>query len=634
MLDPLTQHFIQMFFWGLLVLLSFTGWGKVVHHFLYTPTSTIIPKHIDWGLLSGWGMVLTLIIGGILNVFALVSVSVLITYIVVGALIGGITLYRNRPVLPKFSFFQIAISSSLIIVLLFFYAQSIQLQSTSCADDEIAYIPSITRMLQTGTLVDPFSLRRIASFGGQTFLQSLIATTGDENNANLMDRGVAVLICFGLIIGYFRTWQEPKLNYALPLIKAAILLMIIALLPFPFLNSASRATGLAIFIVLFRTLDLTDNTQAPNYRVLWLIAAIVAASATLRPHFLMAAALSVTLYWFLCWWRTKRHAQDYIISLVHVGLTSLALLIPWMMTLQLSSNTPVYPLFKGNHRQEFEAYSAGMDPAELFRFIVDIMIEPRMVLMWIPICMLMIYKHSKPALSLCLASVVTSFAIVAAFSLSDISNLHRYVAPFVNAGLIVTVMSFIRHSTGNLTVLRTLTLSSRAIRIVLISVAVILMPPMIVKTTRTISYHWDRPILSTHMHDLYDRMQSTVPEGAGILAMVFHPFAWDYTRNNIANIDIPGVVSPDPGMPLFKGPEALKKYLVDLSLPYLAIGNFNEPGQCLYYRRFWEFQRDTRFSMWQALAPNYLDFMESAEALEKSNPVIFREKGFRVIKLQ
>jgi hypothetical protein len=348
----------------------------------------------------------------------------------------------------------------------------------------------------------------------------------------------------------------------------------------------------------------------------------------------MFAALGVTIFWVVCWWQKKRHTGNYIATLVHVGVASLVFLLPWMMSLYKSSNTMLYPLFKGNHRPDYEIYSAGKSPLELLQFIADIMSEPRMVIFWLPLILVIVYKHSRAALALSLSTLITAFTVTAAFSFADIDNLHRYIAPIGNAVVIATIMTFIRHAETHPDRVGSFALSRLSATAILALSAFILAPAVVIKNYRLMDYYWDRPMLAPSTSDIYTAMQASIPAGEGFMAMVFHPYAWDYSRNNVANIDTPGAVSPDPGMPFFKGPQALKQYLLGQGLTYLAIGDFDKPGMCLYHRRLWQLHRDIGFPIWQKASGFYLDFMDNADALARDNPVIFDKQGYRVIRLQ
>jgi len=50
-------------------------------------------------------------------------------------------------------------------------------------DDLLAYMVFPQRMLQTGTFLDPFNLRRMAAFGGHSFLQAQLQVVGSAGNS-------------------------------------------------------------------------------------------------------------------------------------------------------------------------------------------------------------------------------------------------------------------------------------------------------------------------------------------------------------------------------------------------------------------------------------------------------------------
>ena len=107
----------------------------------------------------------------------------------------------------------------------------------------------------------------------------------------------------------------------------------------------------------------------------------------------------------------------------------------------------------------------------------------------------------------------------------------------------------------------------------------------------------------------------------------------DFRRNDIANVDVPGAASPDPGMPFFKGAEALKRYLLDQGISHVAFRDFQVPGGCLYNRRLWEFHRNGPSAEWRMASRFYLDFMDNIETLTRSTSPLFNAGGLIVIKL-
>lgn len=613
----MTIAYFYQFFWGILIFAAFVGWGRIVQNCLVAERQSAL----DWGLAAGWGMAATLVFGGLLSSFGLVSRELLIGFVVIGAIFcapdaKALLNLRNRTGL---------ILIGLSIPLLVRYASAVHFQAMSCADDDIAYFPMIIKLLDTGTLLEPFSLRRLAGFGGHTFLQALVGATGTEDNGFLMDRGVALLVCFGLVFGFFKEHRGHQL------LAGALAVLLIVVLPFPLLNSASHLTGLAIFLTLFRTLSRQFSAQAPGHANVWLIGAIVAAAGSLRAHYLFVAALTVVIYWLICYIAEKKDAGRYFLSLCYVGLASLVWLSPWMVLLQMSSESILYPLFSGNHRPEFENYSAPLAFSEHVSLFAATFFHGRIVLFLAPVMLFLFRRKNTAALALYISSIIGTMIMTWVFTYSDVENIHRYVAPFLNAAFVGTLLAFFAE------ILRTAEPSPSDLRVrkisnlVLVGVILIVGSLMMVKDAQRIAKHWDRTLLSQAERAKYVEMQNSLPQGARVMAMVNHPFALNYRRNDILNVDVPGAASPDPGMPFKQGPGKLKKYLQSLSITHLVFGDLNDRPACLYNRALWEFHRDGDVAAWKFGAPYYLDLMDNVEALARSEKVLYRKDGFHVV---
>src|SRR4051794_39879594 len=72
--------------WTILILLAWIGWG-----FLLCGLLPHYSQNIDWGLAAAWGMALCIALGGVLNLFALISPGVGMAFV----LFGGITWFVN-----------------------------------------------------------------------------------------------------------------------------------------------------------------------------------------------------------------------------------------------------------------------------------------------------------------------------------------------------------------------------------------------------------------------------------------------------------------------------------------------------------------------------------------------------------
>lgn len=615
-------YFFQ-FIWGLIVLAAFVGWGGLV----YRMQDINHLEGIDWGLRAGWGMGLMLVIGGVLSLLGIVSAGLLITLVLPGAGFWVAGLLKNRSNISTPTRFQIIAVLAVTIPLLIRYASVVHYQAFSCGDDDIAYFPFISRLLQTGTLLDPFSLRRLAAYGGQTFLQALIGATGSEDNAFLMDRGIAVCVSLGLTLGFYR--NRPGLG----VLPYALTLLLIFVLPFPLLNSASQTTGLAMFLTLFRTLERSPDPARIASKTIWLIGMIVAATASLRAHFLLAGALTIVVYWGISCSQHRNHWRAHAASLIHVGGTSLVCLLPWMTLLQLSSRTFLYPIFRGTHRPEFENYQATLDIGEHLELFFTTLFDARFLIFAAPIILFVFYRKNAAAFALYVSALLTTAAMTWVFTHSDLDNIHRYVAPFLNAAIIATMIAFTRDARAAGPAAETNTSPFRlGDKIIVVALALLLPVMMKIDIERFID-RWDRVALSPAKRTLYTEMQNTIPAGAKIMAIFNAPYALNYQRNDISAIDVPGAASPDPGMPFFDGPEAFKKYLQNLSITHLAYGDFDEPGGCLYNRNLWQYHQGADVDVWKMEARYYLTLIDLLEALGKTEKVMFKKNGFTALQL-
>jgi hypothetical protein len=68
----------------------------------------------------------------------------------------------------------------------------------------------------------------------------------------------------------------------------------------------------------------------------------------------------------------------------------------------------------------------------------------------------------------------------------------------------------------------------------------------------------------------YLHVQDTLPRTATILAFLSKPFLLDFRKNSVFVLDMPGAISPPPGLPLSGNSEAMADYLRDKGISYLA----------------------------------------------------------------
>ncbi|MCH7936413.1 MAG: hypothetical protein IH994_04885 [Proteobacteria bacterium] len=615
--------FVFPFLWGLVVLSAFIGWGRVAARLAGAADP-------DWGLSAGWGMAFVLAGGGVLGLAGLALPWVLMALVLSGAALHGVAAFRRPAFVDGISGLSVALIVLAAIALLTRYMAAVNFQAMSCGDDDIAYFTYVSRLLQTGTLIEPFSLRRLSGYGGQTFLQALVVVAGKEENAYLVDRGIAVIVSFGLVIGFFRQGGETRAVHTM------VALILTVIMPLPLLNSSSHVTGLVLFLTLFRTLHLfplSDKDTATRH--LWLIGAVAAGAASLKAHFMVTALATVFFFWLISLLYDRGSLGRYGAFLGHLGLSSLVFLAPWMALLQRSSGTILFPLFQGNHQPGFaETYSGSLEFTALLGVLGDFFISPQGGLFCLPVVLHAFRRGSPAGLALYAGALISVVIIVSTLTFDNLETHHRFIAPFLRAAFISTVifiLSDLRWVTAGDPKAQFVTRTGDKILFVLV---VLLLPIPVYRDLNRLADKFDVTALAPEHRAAYARMQSAVPEGGRLLAAVEQPFALDYRRNVIFNVDVPGAVSPDPGMPFFKGPGPLKDYLLGQSIPYIAFRDFSMAGGCLYRREKWEYYATSDHPMWRRQSRYFLDFMDNVEALVGSEKTIYRGNGLLVIDLR
>jgi hypothetical protein len=316
-----------------------------------------------------------------------------------------------------------------------------------------------------------------------------------------------------------------------------------------------------------------------------------------------------------------------------MGLSALIFLAPWMALMERSSGTPLYPLFQGNHRPGFsETYSGVIDLTARLGHLGDFFLSPNIALFVVPLVLYAVRRGPAAGLGLYLGGLITAAITAWTLTYDDLETLHRYAAPFLNAAFIATVIYYLDSIRGDLSANGAKAATGMGDKILYVLV-IALLPIPIYHDANRLAGALERTVMAPDRRAAYAEMQAAIPAGVGFLSILDQPFALDYNRNAIATIDVPGAVSPDPGMPFFKGPGALKDYLLGQSLGTIAFRDFEAKSGCLYRRDLWKYQAGGENTMWRRQSKYYLDLMDTVTALAKTEKTIYRAGGLSVIGL-
>ena len=590
--------YLISFSWGICLLLSLTGWGKALNHILFPN------QRVDWGQRAAWGLAFSLIIGGVLNATWTISPTTIFIFLGLGLIYCLVDLVNHRQSIAtnlsqlfqesrqdKIILAGIALVSFLILIQYagwvytgrLNFANMVYADGFNTSDDYHAYLVFPHKMLQLGSMgLEPFSERRITSLGGQSFLHTFIVSLLPDTNLNIIDPGLALIITIGLIIGFLKENQASTR-------RVIFTILLVLLIAVPKANTTSMMLPVALFLSLFRTLDSKEidrNSWVSNACLIALIsAAICTLKSSLIPASVIVFAVSYLAYFISS--NTKlKVVGEFGLATVLVGI----FLLPWMISLYQSSGTLLYPLLgKGYHASAygitFKSGSTLLGTVKtalgafrgIYVFILILLgclslsIRP---LKFANLPAESLFSNRQAPLSMTVAALV---ATVVVGVLTENADPFRYSFSHLFPAIIILIMLAMTDTGG---------LNKNGIPNFFI-VAVFC-------AGLAISYNWDitkntysayvknikfgltNPSLVSAKQKLqYGALQQSIPQGETVLTRLDAPFILDFKRNQLFLADWPGGASLPPGMPAFKGPEALANYLVSKSIRYIAYSSWS-----------------------------------------------------------
>lgn len=633
--------FYETSVWGLLCLLAFVGWGGALAALLFPA------RHVDFGLRAIWGASAMLFVGGVLAACSLFSRTASLALVDVGLIAWSVLLYRERRATSDRLVFTWRVArrngllTSLIAVLLLataiHYLGAVAAATTNPYDDDTAYLPMVRKLLETGTLIEPFSFRRLSALGGQTFYQALVIAHASYRLPHTFDRGICVIIIVALLLGH-RAGRRR-----LPLALTALVLGFFLSLPNNSINTAAHFAGFAFFLGLFRTMVfLREDDRLLSKGVVLALVAI--ATCTLRQNYLSVpiTTLGISYVYRLAGKRGGVTFRQRLHEPLFVCALSILALLPWLVLAYRSNQSFLFPLQNGTFRKALELQSPTATALKELRFLFSIGLENE------PIKMLGILALAgalvpddhpyKPLRAFWISCALGLVILSHTFSMADAGNLARYLYGFF-AALAAAVFL----SVGTQRLYGRAATRARGV-LGLVVVAMLIQFPLYrdtaAKTYQTFVRNMDiqrrRPptSLDTLPHEvfMYGHIQSFVPPGERIAVMVDETYLLDFARNPIFNLDMPGYSSMKPDMPYFQGPEKVAEYFLAHGIRYVMYVR-PEFSHFLYRREFWFARFFDNEEIWRLCAPYFVDLIDSFTLLRDSRRNVYEEAGIVVLDL-
>ena len=628
--------------WSALIVTSFVGWGSLVNLWLSRDC------WMDWGLRAGWGMALSLLQGGFLCAMHVAIRPVLIAQVSLGvAALLGTSVIRGWPawsgrrmatMVGKSGVLALVMGAySLAVYTFFAYLGNQQFQPS---DDPPLYFVFAERLLQTGSLLEPFAGRRITTFGGQPYLHASFLSVAPICYLHVVDAGISLVLVVALLVGHLgrgrlRAWHGAPLGLAFLLLFSLTDVRV---------NTGSLMSGVAAILTLYRTVRAPfrleadrpawpmDGRRAVALAALAVVCIVLRTSnaAAVLPFIVLVTASDFILGSRRPWTRQALGSLGRVVSLSGAGFV--AAIAPWSVMQYQSCGTWFFPLGHDNLTPGWQLLQPAQSPGEVASNLVGRIFYDAPISLFVPFVVLGLVQLAGRArndlVALTIGSLVGIVSLARNATLFDPHDTSRYYYAYVVATALV----------GSVTT------SRAASRAALAAVAV----AMHLATTRD--------TVQKRFHDLvgdarrgferreleaiefaaragdYLDVQSHVPPGATVVTAVHEGWQFDFARNQLFALDVLGGMGPKPGWPVYRGAQALGDYLAANGVRYLIWVDFSLPSE-FYNRSHWQSYLSSVGSYLQAEARIQLDAEDAIEKLSAMHRALYRAHGMTVVDL-
>jgi hypothetical protein len=629
--------YLPVFFWSLIIFVSFLGYGETLRRALNRTEF----HDLGWGLTSAWGMATILAIGGLLMAFHLAITPILTAVVVLGAALGlfyGVSSIIGGKV--SRSTFQFPLSDLILYLLAAIaFASSIAWSSQiDPNDDLICYLMLPKKILSTGTLIEPFSFQRAGTFGGQALLQALVMIVGAERNGHVPDRGLAMVMMFGLLVHATRGLRGQQA------VVRFLLLFAFWLVPVPRISTHGAINGGMLLVSMLATRELALKAKVKSWICFIPVGLLLAGACCIRPTFTVLAGaifLALCLKESLNVFKTRpniaRTFSPYAITFV----VAFVLLVPFMLVLLSSNGTPMIPPFSGYVSKAYQIYAFN-DFWKDMGAVLSFYTTPEMLCILGLLAVTVIFKIHEEIAWIVIASLLAASVIVNRYGAMAYLDQYRFIYPLLVPLALWFICKLLQKTSSEKLfegtplkekmlwpigatsialaafILVNAAQGSRELREQFVSI------PEQIKEVK--------PFFDPNLKKAYEGLQNLVPPDVKILTMVDASYWLDFKRNTIYSINAVGSSSPPPGMPFQKGPHALANYLKGLGIRYVIAVDFNN-AVLLYTRKLWAETTRPEWIYPQIWRPRFLDVMDNFDALDKEGTVIARAANARLFDL-
>jgi len=505
-----------------------------------------------FGLYSRWVVVTLLLAGSTLALFRAVT-----------AVVSTMQSYRDKQQaaqIPSLSFFAgVASFAALAFVVLRNSAYS----WFNMHDDMEAYLAFAEKLSQTGSLgADPFSRRRLVSgWGGQTVLDATFLGVGPVDGLKAVDMSMG-LLAFALVILYWarQSWLKR--------LGASALIVALAFYWLPGANITSHYFAMAsITAVAF---FIHKASRSLSRRDWFMFAIIFGTALTLKNTVTTFLLLLVPLVLFLL---AKQYRPGLLRGLALVIPVLIATILPFAVSLFVSSGTFQYPFFGVGYQSQYLSFTASETgpnlQAQLTEFAKAPFRTPVFLLALVLSAMGVLSREQAPRYRILYLSIAGLLSLFVPFlAASSAFDTARYAT--------VTMLPLV------MVAIITLDWAARINGVIAIGTLAAIVG---MSTSMHLSFNPELPFkvgmyktpawLTAEKYnegqERVSRAQAKLPKGATVLVNGPTAYLWDFKRNHVLIGDLPGSVSPPPGLPLYAAASEVSSYLAEQGVEYLVI---------------------------------------------------------------
>lgn len=644
-LATIQSPYARSFAWMAALLASFAGWGSVVNRWLTTSARA------DLGLRLAWGLCLVTALGGLLILTKLASKTSVFVHTGLGAALWLVDFSASRSPARRSATARVPWAYLVVLAVALLLLSLQAALWTGCSlfnqsDDQPLNFTFPQKILQASSLFDPFNPRRVTTYGGWPYVHAQWIAVAPIYTLHAPDAALSLVIVFALICGAFTRIGSAR-QLMLPFALAMMLLFCMQNVR---VNTGSLVSGVAVFLAIYRTLTWHakagsgDKAWPIGRRLLAVLALCAVCVIAFRPSNAIPVCLFLGLY-FVFTYGSAVHAPWRLAELrgfLSVGgvfsLWFVLFMLPWMWLMNDSVGTPLFPLGKSNLTPGFVFLQTPASLLEGLRLVVNnfhhdkpLIAFPLFALAGIaPLAMGWRDVSARALAALTLGSLGGMLAIIYSGAAFDAVAISRYYYAYAVATALAVAIGVKATPSGRV----------RGLRDVVVVVAIGL---QFIGSREDLRKYYgfliDHAADAAHAEPAWSNLtaqyrilQEHVPAGAPMAVAVDEPFRFDFARNQILSLDIPGGMGPAPGFPLKQGPEKLAEYFAAHGVRYLAVVDFTRSVE-LYDKNRWRNHLNFTGSYLQGEARVCVDALDSIEKLVRSRKVLHERHHMSVIDL-